>query len=237
MLAELETLLDVASPEMEMPDYRRLVVQENVLAKPTHTTREHTVRKLKAVYGLDPKIAVFRIMRKLWDIDPAARPLLAMLCAQARDPLLRMASPAVVTAATGSAVLSETIIDLIDGQAPDRFSEKNLKAIASRILSSFRQSGHLVGRTEKVRTRADVTPASATYAFTLAYLEGYRARRIFTSPWSVLLDATPEALGDLAQAASRRGLCDFRQMGDIIELRFPELLTRDEEELTRVGQD
>ena len=37
-----------------MPDFRRAVVEENVLGKRTVTTREHTVRKLKALDGLDP---------------------------------------------------------------------------------------------------------------------------------------------------------------------------------------
>ncbi len=59
MLSDIEVLLEHACPEMTMADYRRLVVSENILRKPTHTTREHTVRKLKALYGLDPSYQSF----------------------------------------------------------------------------------------------------------------------------------------------------------------------------------
>jgi len=231
MLAELEALFRSSSPEMRVPDYRRLVVGENVLAKPTRTTREHSIRKLKALYGRDSEIAVFRILRRLWDdAGSESRPLLAMLCAQARDPLLRLSSPPVLETASGTTVDRRRIEEAVASGAPERFSESSTRAIARNVLSSFTQSGHLEGRTVKVRVRARATPVSATYAFVLAYLEGYRAQRILGAPWSALLDATPAELGALAQAASRRGLCDFRQVGDVVELRFPALLTSAEEQ-------
>ena len=237
MLAELGMLLDHARPEMTMADYRRLVVQENVLRKPTNTTREHTVRKLKTLYGLDSKRPVFRALFRLWLGDAESRPLLAMLCAQARDPRLRLASPVVLSAEHGAVMRPEDIIAGLSTSAPGRFSETNAKAIASRILSSFEQSGHLEGRSTKTRRTVVATPTSATYAFFLAYLEGSRAQRILTSSWASMLDVTPDALHDLALAASRRGLLTFRHIGNVVELRFPDFLSREEEELTRVQQD
>jgi len=237
MLAELEMLLDQALPEMTMVDYRRLVVQDNVLRKPTNTTREHTVRKLKALYGLDPRLPAYRALVRLWKVDAESRPLLAMLCAQARDPLLRLASPPVLSVEYGTAVPPDAIVARLATAAPGRFSETNAKAIASRVLSSFEQSGHLAGRSTKIRCATVATPVSATYAFFLAYLEGLRAQRVLSSWWASLLDASPDRLHDLAQAASRRSLFTFRHIGAVVELRFPELLTRDEEDLTRVQQD
>jgi hypothetical protein len=233
MLTELGLLLENARPEFSMPDYRNLVVTENVLGKPTHTTREHTARKLKALYGLDPVLPIFRILFRFWQVDEESRPLLAMLCAQARDPLLRLASPAVLKEPIGALVARQAVIDRLATEAPGRFSETNSKAIASRVLSSFEQSGHLSGRAQKVRTRAHATPLNATYAFFLAYLEGYRAQRIFSSPWARFLDVSNDDLPELALHASRRGYCDFRRVGNIVELRFPELLRPAEEEWTR----
>ena len=233
MLAELELLLRHATPQMTMPDYRRLVVDDNVLGKPTRTTREHTVRKLKALYGLEPGIPVFRTLVQLWPIDATSRPLLALLAGYARDPLLRLLSSAVLEAPPGTVVTTATLVEQAERVASGRFSETNSQAIASRVLSSFTQSGHLEGRTDKRRTRAAATPISAAYAFYLAYLEGYRAQRIFTSVWCRLLDAPEEQLPELARDAARRGLMDYRQVGNVVELRFPNWLSAAEEELTR----
>lgn len=233
MLSELKLLLGHASPGMAMPDYRRLVVDENVLGKPTRMTREHTVRKLKALFGLEPDIPVFRTLVQLWPIDEASRPLLALLAGSARDPLLRLLTAPVVQAELGSLVTTALLVAEAERVAPGRFSETNSQAIASRVLSSFTQSGHLEGRTRKRRVRASATPVSAAYAFYLAYLEGLRAQRIFTSAWSRLLDAPGDQLPELARDASRRGLMDFLHVGDVVELRFPNWLSAEEEELTR----
>ncbi len=233
MLRELERLLYTAPADARMPEYRQLVVDDNVLGKPTAVTREHTVRKLKALYGLDPDIPVFRALRRLWDVDEESHPLLAMLAANARDPLVRLTASAILDAKPGASVSPDDVAQVLDDAIPGRFSTKTAKSVATRVVTSFSQSGHLRGRAHKVRHRASPTPVSATYAFFLAYCEGYRAQRILLSPWARLLDVPEEDLIDLARAASRRGLMDFKQMGNVVDLRFPDLLTPEEEELTR----
>ena len=232
MLAELRLLLQHASPDTTMPEYRELVVEENVLGKPTRTTREHTVRKLKALYGLEPDIPVFRTLVRLWAIEEASQPLLALLAGYARDPLLRALTAPVLDAEIGQVVRADDLVAEAERAVPGRFSPTNSKAIASRVLSSFTQSGHLDGKTEKRRTRANATPVSAAYAFYLAYLEGTRAQRIFSSVWARLLDVPEEGLPDLARDAARRGLMDYRQVGNVVEIRFPDWLSAEEEELT-----
>ena len=233
MLAELELLLAHASPELTMPEYRQLVVEENVLGKPTRTTREHTVRKLKALYGLEPQLPVFRTLVQLWPLDQQSRPLLGFLAGYARDPLLRLATTVVLECPVGQIIERSAIEAVIDRAFPGRFSKRTAEATAANMLSSFTQSGHLEGRTEKRRVRAVPTPMSAAYAFYLAYLDGLRAQRIFTSAWSRLLDAPDERLPELARDAARRGLMDYRQVGNVVELRFPNWLSATEEELTR----
>lgn len=233
MLAELDVLLGAADANMTMPDYRRLVVDDNVLGKPTRVTREHTVRKLKALYGLEPSLPVFRTLQRLWPLDPGSRPLLAFLAGYARDPLLRLATPAVLGIPIGQLVARSTVEATIQQAFPARFSARTVEATAGHILASLTQSGHLDGRVEKRRARAQATPVSASYAFFLAYLEGYRAQRIFTSDWSRLLDVTDEQLPELGRDAGRRGLLDYRQLGNVVEIRFPAWLSPQEEDLTR----
>jgi hypothetical protein len=57
MLTELDALFQSSSPETRVPDYRRLVVGDNVLAKPTRTTREHTAARTPRTpwYHLGPE--------------------------------------------------------------------------------------------------------------------------------------------------------------------------------------
>lgn len=231
MFKELDLLLDATDARALVADYRRAVVEDNVLGKRTRTTREHTVRKLKALYGLDPEIPIFRAMRRLWPLDVEGRPLLAMLCGFARDPLLRMTASAVLDAEVGSTVAPDRVEKILRRGAPGRFSETSERSIARNILSSWTQSGHLVGQAEKSRTRAKPTPGSTTFALFLGYLEGRRAQRLFDSVWSRILDAPVPRLIDLATAASRRGWIDYRSAGGVIDVRFPELLTAEEREL------
>lgn len=234
MFKEIDELLAHATAVTSVCDYRRLVVEENILAKPTRVTREYTVRKLKALYGLDPSLPLFRTMLKLWPLDPDSRPLLALLAGYARDPLLRVLTPPILEAPVGTVVTVEEVIGEADRLAPGRFSEINLRAIAVRVLSTFTQSGHLQGRTNKIRTRVTATTISASYAFYISYLDGFRSRRIFSTVWTRLLDVPDERLEELARDGARRGLIDYRQAGEVVEFRFPNWLSPAEEVLTRV---
>lgn len=233
MLEELGLLLDHAGDADSVAEFRRLVVEENLLGKPTHVARARTASNLQTLYGLDRDIPVFRTLLDLWAVDEESRPLLALLAGYARDPLLRQLSARTLQAKQGEVVRPLALVEEVYRFFPGRFSEITTRALASRVLSSFTQSGHLEGRAEKARRRAHATPVAAAFAFYLAYLEGFRAQGIFRSSWSQLLDVDEFGLIELAQAASRRGLMDFRQVGDVYDLRFPNWLSVEEEELTR----
>ena len=53
------------------------------------------------LYALDPAVPIFRTLRYFWSRDAAAQPLLALLCACARDPLLRQTADVHSEAAGG----------------------------------------------------------------------------------------------------------------------------------------
>ena len=231
MLAEIEELFEATQADAVVADYRRAIVEDNVLGKRTYSTREHTTRKLKALFGLDPQIPIFRALRGFWQLDEDGRPLLAMLCGFARDPLLRLTAGAVLDAAVGTRVVPQTVEETLRQIAPGRFSETSEIAIARRVLSSWTQSGHLEGQRTRTRKRATATPGSTAYALFLAHLEGRRAQRLFDSVWASILDAPTGRLVELAKAGSQRGLIDFRGAGGVIEVRFPGLLTAEEEDL------
>src|ERR1035437_1898593 len=83
MLAELRAVLAAVPANGSRPDYVDAVVEGNCLRKPTTSTRRLTLQRLSELYGLAPEITIFRILRRLWDIDPDSRPLLALLAALA----------------------------------------------------------------------------------------------------------------------------------------------------------
>ena len=230
MLGDLRQLLAGAPVHATIDSYRAAIVEENALGKATASTRLESWKKLRTLYGLDPRITVFRCFRKLWEESAAGRPLLALLLACARDPILRSSAPVILESREGELVGPQDFAKVTAEIAPDRFSPTNLKAIGNRLCSSWTQSGHLTGGTVRTRTHPTVSPDAVVYALFLGRLTGIRGQLLFTSFWAKLLDPPPETLYRLAAVAAQRGWIDLRRAGAVMEVRFPKLLTREEQE-------
>jgi len=231
MLAELRLLFAANPAEATRDTYRQSIIEGNVLGKRTASTRMLSAKRLGEMYGLDPRVPVFRALRHFWDADPAGRPLLALLCAAARDPLLRMTAGPVLDAPIGTIVTSKDIEPAVAEAAPGRFNDSILNKIARNAGSSWTQSGHLSRRNNKKRVHPVVTPAATAYALFLGHLCGVRGQLLFSTFWAKLLDSRFEELSSFAFEASRRGWLNFRRAGSIIEVSFPGLLTRDEQRM------
>lgn len=230
MLADLRQLLTSTPVVATCDDYRVAIMEENVLGKDTASTRLWTWKKLRALYGLDPRLTVFRCFRRLWEDEPEARPLLAILCACARDPLLRMSASVILQAPLDSVVGPADFANAVREAAPDRFTPGSLKAIGNRLCSSWTQSGHLLGTKVRRRAHPSVSPAATAYALLLGRLTGFRGPLLFWTFWTALLDVPREGLYDLAAEASRRGWIDFRRAGSVADVGFSRLLTSEEQE-------
>jgi hypothetical protein len=85
MLADLAAL--VAANGERDPSVS--ILHRNVLGKPSLRAREAALYRLRQLYGLDDSAPICRALLALWARDPAGRPMLALLCALARDPSLR----------------------------------------------------------------------------------------------------------------------------------------------------
>jgi len=72
------------------------VLDQNLLGKPSVRAREAALYRLRQLYALGEDAQVGVVMRGLWKLDPDARPMLALLCALARDPSLRAGASAVL---------------------------------------------------------------------------------------------------------------------------------------------
>ncbi len=234
MLVELRTLLSfVEAVDAAKSDYLEAIQGANCLGKRSGKTRTLTFRHLADLYALDPSLLVFRALRFFWQRDVDGQPLLAALCAYARDPMLRATAPFILGCQEGATITRESMEDLIDAQESGRFSKATLKSTAQNINSSWTQSGHLAGRVRKVRARAVATPGAVSVALLLGYVSGLRGESLFKSDYTKMLDCSFERTIELAEDASRRGWISLKRVGQVVEVLFPNLITAQEMEWLR----
>jgi hypothetical protein len=143
MLQELEALLAAVPADAPAKAYRAAIVEENVLGKRTLSTRKETASRLTGLHGLDPTKPLFRVLRRLWDVEPSARPQLALLNGLARDPLLMATREHVMAMAAGQLVQRSEMVAAVQGFTHDRLSAKVLDAVALQELPPDALTGDL----------------------------------------------------------------------------------------------
>jgi len=211
-------------------------MEHNCLGKQTASTRFLTNQRLGELYGLDPSVPLFRIMRHLWDIEDKGHPLLALLAAICRDPLLRVTGPVIIRMKNGDELARQQITDALRESVGDRLNPDSLDKVVRNTSASWTQSGHLSGRSRKTREKVVTTPAVITFALLLAAMTGARGMPAFESFIARLLDASSDELIYLAMDAKRLGLLDIKQAGGIVTLSF-DLLLNDVERKLLYGAD
>ena len=234
MLAELKELLSyVDKVDASKAAYCEAIQTENCLGKRSGQTRALTYRHLVDLYSLEPDFALFRAFRFFWQRDVDGQPLLAALFAYTRDPIFRATAPVILEFQMGVSVTRDIIEEFIDHQEPGRFSSATLRSTSQNINSSWTQSGHLLGRTGKIRSRAIATVGTVSFALFAGYLTGLRGESLFNSEYTRLLDCSFERIIELAEDASRRGWVSLKRVGQVVEVLFPQLITAQEMELLR----
>jgi hypothetical protein len=209
MLADLSTLLAASPKEAKRQDFNRLIVEENVLGKRTTSNRWLTARHLADLYALDSGVTVFRLLRFFWNADAPSRPMLALLCAQARDALLRLSAKMVLVTKPGETLTTDDFVNFFNRELPGRFSESMTRSLSQNVAASWAQAAFFKGKVNKVRIRPVVTPAVAAYALALGYLCGLHGQLLIESDWARLLDVQRDQVIRLAHEASKRSWLDF----------------------------
>jgi hypothetical protein len=226
MIASLRRLLSLVPVDASPDAYRFAVMEENVLAKDTASGREWAFRQLRRFYSFDAHSLLFRALRDVWEHDEVGQPLLGLLCAIARDPVLRASSAAILAAEPGTVVSPSDFDEAIEAAFSGAYRDSTRRAAAQKVASSWAQSGHLHAErpTSKVRARVRPTPASVAYALLLGHLQGTRGQALFGTLWLQLLDQPKSHLVDLAATASQQGILEFRNAGGVVEVTFHHLL-------------
>ena len=226
MVPSLQRLLSFV-PRAEPPDaYRSAIIDENILGKQTLSARVWAFRQLRRFYGLDNQLLLFRALRDLWPADAAGQPLLSVLCALARDPVLRASAALILEAKDGDELAAGDFAAVIEKVFPKAYAESTLRTTSQNLASSWSQSGHLHQEkaTRKTRCRTVCTPATIAYALLLGHLQGRRGQPLFETIWTRVLDQPPSHLVDLAATASQLGMLEFRHAGGVVDVTFHELL-------------
>lgn len=224
----LAALFGAVPADAPASEYEYAVLEANVLGKDTDGARRRTFRYLRELYLLRPDSLLFRALRDLWPLDRDARPLLAGLCALARDPVFRASSMAITRTRPGDTLTSADLAMVVGEQFPDSYGAGTLAKVGRNTFSSWKQTGHLTDAhraATKVRTRATCRPADVAYALLLGHLTGASGPGLFDDTlWARVLDQPPSHLLDLATTASQHGMLELRNAGGVIEVGFRELL-------------
>lgn len=220
MLSELSLLLEAVPADSSEDDYRRAVLEDNVLLKKSDSARKKSLRHLRELYALGGQDTLFPALRTLYEHDPASLPLMALLTAVAHDSLLRSTAPVIVDTPAGAPVAAASLSEAVAEAFPDRLTRITLESVGRRTASSWTQSGHLKGRVKKVRVRAAASVGAVVYALFLGHLSGVRGLPLYETLWARLLDAPEHELDSLAFAASQRGWMEYRRMGEVAEFGF-----------------
>jgi len=218
MLREITELFAWTQPDADEVAFAEAVLDENALGKPTIASRRHTLQRLSELYALDQAVPLFRVLRRLWGFGEAGRPLLALLTALARDPLLRASAPPVLELREGSELARQELRDALRSVVGDRLNDSTLDKVVRNCASSWTQSGHLAGRTRKIRHRVEATPAAGALAVWLGSQEGLAGEGLLDTLWMRSLDCSPRRAQELTLRASQAGLINARIGGGVVEI-------------------
>jgi len=224
ILPDLRLVLATCPHPGPIDDIRSAIVDDNVLGKRTVTTRKEAFRRLRELYALSDDVLLFRVLRELWCVDSEAQPLIALLCAAARDPILRATADLILDTPEGDLMTPQRISDAAAKVFPNRYNPTSLANIGRHAASSWQQSGHLKGRLVKHRSRANARPMAVVYAALLAYLCGARGDLVLSSFWVRMLDTPEHAIRAMLDSAARQGYLDYRSGGGVTEIGFRVLL-------------
>jgi hypothetical protein len=228
MLDELRAVLANCGPEAGRDKYLSAIREDNCLGKRTAATRKLSSQRLSELYALDPEVPLFRVMRRCWFADREGQPLLALLLALTRDPLLRVTAQVILKLRPGEELARQQMTDALRHAVRSRLNDSTLDKVVRNAASSWTQSRHLKGRGRKVRQSVAPTAATTAFALLLGYILGTRGAALFETFWARALDSPPGELISLAMDARRLGFIDMSQSGGVIDVSCSRLLSQDE---------
>ena len=231
MFLEMRALIRAMPLTVNKDDFAKVIVEENVLEKPTLSSRNKSLRHLVELYGMDPSKALFRVLWDLGHADLDSLHQLCLVCAYARDPQLRHSFELIRTLRLGTVLERASMEQQLENGFPGRFSPAMKKSMAQNVNTTWTFGGHLAGKAKKTRILPEPRPISAAYAMFVGYLTGLRGERLLDSSFASLVASNRAQLQTALSLASAKGLLSIKQAAGIVEFDFSNLLTPAEESL------
>lgn len=231
MFHEMSILVHSMHSVVTKSVFKEAIVAENILGKPTLSSRKKSFRHLMELYGMDPSKALFRVLWDMGHADSDSLPQLCLVCAYARDPQLRYSYELIRSLRLGEVLTRTEMEQHLEIGFPDRFSQAMKKSMAQNVNTTWTAGGHLHGKTTKIRRLPTPRPISASYAMFVGYLTGLRGERLLNSAYASLIAPNRSQLQTALSLASAKGLLSLKQAADIVEFDFSNLLTPAEEAL------
>jgi hypothetical protein len=223
MIEELKLLLFSRDESASKTDYEDDIINFNILHKPTEKSRKLTFRHLVDLYGLDTQIPLFKMFRKWWELNEDTQAILALQLAVARDPLLRASTEVILQLEPGEHLPRELMEAFLAKDDPERFSAASLKSFSQNINGTWTQAVYLTGKAKKYREIPTVSYVNVAYALFLGHCHGLSGQRLFDSFWCRMLGQDKDRLYELAHRASLRGMINFKQASEVVEVTFPRI--------------
>lgn len=189
-----------------------------MLGKPSRQARMASLKRLDELFGILSAAPGCSAFQALWAFETEGRPMLAILCALARDPTLRDGAAAVLDAPLGERVGPEAVAEVFEAANSGRLGGAMTRSLSRNASSSWLQGGFLAGPIRKRRIRPVTTPYAAAFAVVLAGLSGWGGARLLGSRWLDVLDRPTEDRLGLLRQAEGRGLVRIRNAGDVLEI-------------------
>jgi len=229
MLHEMTDLVRALPLTATKDDFSKSIVDENILAKPTLSSRKKSLRHLVELYGMDTSKTLFRILWNFGHADIDSLPQLCLVCAYARDPQLRQSFNLIRDLRHGEVLDRVAMEESLELGFPDRFSPAMKKSMAQNVNTTWTYSGHLSGKARKIKQNVEPRPLSAAYSMLVGYLTGLRSERLLDSTYAALVASNRSQLLPALSLASSQGLLSLKNAAGIVEFDFSNLLTAEEQ--------
>lgn len=229
MLKEMQILIHELPLETNRDNLDRAILEDNILSKPTISSRKKSLRHLLDLYSFDHSKALFRVFWNLSHNDHDSLSQLCLVCAYARDPQLRYSFELIRTLRLGQVLPRADMENHLEKGFPNRFSAAMKKSMAQNVNTTWTYSGHLEGKAEKVRRYPEPRPTSAAYAMFVGYLTGLRGEQLLGSLYAYLVSSSRSQLLSALSLASAKGLLSLKQAAGIVEFNFSNFLTPEEQ--------
>lgn len=228
MFEEMRILQESLPIEAKKEDFKHSIVEENILGKPTQSSREKSYHHLVELYGMDPGLALFRILRTLGSADRSSFPLIAATCVYARDAQLRASFELIHSKRDGQEIPRVEMEEHLETSFPERFSPAMKKSLAQNVNTTWTFCAHLEGRNKKIRRLPVAGFCAVTFAMFVGWLSGLRGEILLTSVYARLVNAEPGTILHHLRQASAHQWLRLRSGGGVTEIDFSPLLTTSE---------